>query len=116
MTKVKIYYNPKCGTSHKALVMIREAGIQPEIIEYLKTPLRREALVALLAQMAIPARQLLRDKGELYHVLGLDDPTLPEDALIDAMAKHPMLMNRPVVVTPKGARLCRPCELLQELL
>lgn len=113
---VVIYHNPDCGTSRNALGLIREAGIEPHVIEYLKTPPSREMLTSLLARMGIPARALLREKGTPYADLGLDDPALTDDQLLDAMVAHPILMNRPVVVTPLGARLCRPSETVLELL
>lgn len=113
---VTIYHNPRCGTSRNTLALIREAGIEPELIEYLQSPLSREALRGLLGAMAVPARELLRAKEALCSELGLDDPALDDEALIDAMAAHPILMNRPVVVTPLGARLCRPAELVLEIL
>nr|2MU0_A Chain A, Arsenate reductase [Brucella abortus 2308] len=113
---VTIYHNPVCGTSRKVLGMIREAGIEPHVIEYMKTPLPRDMLVELLRQMAISPRALLRAKEARYAELGLDDPALSDEVLIDAMISNPVLMNRPVVVTPKGVRLCRPAETVQELL
>lgn len=116
MSTITIYHNPACGTSRKTLAAIRESGAEPEVIEYLKTPLSREGLVSLLGKLSISARELLRDKGGLYEELGLNNKDISDDALIDAMAKHPSLMNRPVVVTAKGARLCRPYELVQDLL
>jgi arsenate reductase (glutaredoxin) len=113
---VTIYHNPNCGTSRNTLVMIREAGFEPEVIEYLKTPPGRTRLLKLIRAMAITPRELLRQKGTPYDELGLGDPKLGDDALIDAMVQHPILMNRPVVVTAKGTRLCRPAELVLELL
>jgi arsenate reductase len=113
---VTIYHNPDCGTSRNTLAMIRQAGIEPTIIEYLKTPPTRERLVELLKAMGITARQLLRDKGTPYKTLGLDDPALSEDSLIDHMLKEPILINRPIVVTEKGVRLCRPSEAVLDLL
>ncbi|AIJ85300.1 arsenate reductase (glutaredoxin) [Brucella melitensis] len=113
---VTIYHNPVCGTSRKVLGMIREAGIEPHVIEYMKTPLPRDMLVELLRQMAISPRALLRAKEARYAELGLDDPALSDEVLIDAMISNPVLMNRPVVVTPKGVRLCRPAETVQALL
>ncbi|GGE93792.1 arsenate reductase (glutaredoxin) [Stappia taiwanensis] len=113
---VTIYHNPDCGTSRNTLAMLRAAGERPEVIEYLKTPPSRERLVALLAAMAIPPRQLLRQKGTPYDALGLDDPSLTDDQLIDAMVAHPLLINRPIVETPRGTRLCRPSETVLELL
>jgi arsenate reductase len=113
---VTIYHNPKCGTSRNALAMIRQSGEEPVVIEYLKTPPGRARLVELLAAMSMPARELLREKGTPYAELGLDDPNLTEDQLIDAMMAHPILINRPIVETPKGVRLCRPSERVLEIL
>lgn len=113
---VTIYHNPDCGTSRNTLAMLRAAGETPEVIEYLKTPPSRERLVALLAAMAIPPRQLLRQKGTPYDALGLADLSLSDDQLIDAMMAHPLLINRPIVETPRGTRLCRPSETVVELL
>lgn len=107
---VTIYHNPDCGTSRNTLVMIRLSGEEPQIIEYLKTPPSRERLVELIEAMAISPRDLLRRKGTPYDDLGLDDAALEDDALIDAMMEHPILINRPIVVTEKGTRLCRPSE------
>lgn len=112
----KIYHNPNCGTSRNTLAIMRASGEEPEVIEYMKTPLSREQLVALLAALAVPARELVRAKGDLYDELGLADLALSNDALIDAMSEHPILMNRPVVVTERGTRLCRPSELVLDLL
>jgi len=112
----KIYHNPNCGTSRNTLAIMRASGEEPEVVEYMKTPLSREQLVALLAALAVPARELMRAKGDLYDELGLADLTLSNDALIDAMSEHPILMNRPVVVTERGTRLCRPSELVLDLL
>lgn len=112
----KIYHNPNCGTSRNTLAIMRASGEEPEVIEYMKTPLSREQLVALLAALAVPARELVRAKGDLYDELGLADLALSNDALIDAMSEHPILMNRPVVVTERGTRLCRPSELVLGLL
>jgi arsenate reductase len=113
---VTIYHNPGCGTSRNTLAMIRQGGTEPTVIEYLKTPPTRERLVELIKAMGITARQLLREKGTPYKALGLDDPGLSEDALIDHMLKEPILINRPIVVTEKGARLCRPSEAVLDLL
>ena len=113
---VTIYHNPKCGTSRNTLAMIRQSGEEPEIIEYLKTPPSREKLVELTAAMGIAPRDLLRRKGTPYDELGLDDPKWSDDQLIDFMVEHPILMNRPIVVTEKGAALCRPKEKVLELL
>ena len=113
---VTIYHNPECGTSRNTLAMIRQSGVEPTIIEYLKTPPTRERLVELIKAMDITARQLLREKGTPYKALGLDDPGLSEDALIDHMLKEPILINRPIVVSEKGVRLCRPSEAVLDLL
>jgi arsenate reductase len=113
---ITIYHNPACGTSRNTLGLIRNAGVEPRIIEYLKTPPSRAELVVLLKLMNIPARALLREKGTPYRELGLDDTTLGEDALIDAMIAHPILINRPIVVTPLGAKLCRPSEAVLDIL
>ncbi|GGF50014.1 arsenate reductase [Azorhizobium oxalatiphilum] len=113
---VVIYHNPACGTSRNVLAMIRDAGIAPRVVEYLKTPLTRDELAALIARMGVPVRAVLREKGTPYAELGLGDPALGDDALLDAMAAHPILMNRPIVVTPRGARLCRPKETVLDLL
>ena len=113
---ITIYHNPQCGTSRNTLAMIRQSGEEPEIIEYLKTPPSRERLKDLVALMGISPRALLREKGTPYAELGLGDTTLPDEALYDAMMAHPILINRPIVVSPKGARLCRPSELVLDLL
>ncbi len=113
---IVIYHNPACGTSRNTLAMIRQSGAEPEIIEYLKTPPSRERLKELVAAMGVPVRALLREKGTPYHDLGLSDPKWTDDELIDLMIAHPILINRPIVVTPKGARLCRPSELVLEIL
>ena len=113
---ITIYHNPSCGTSRNTLAMIREHGEEPQIVEYLKTPFSREQLVELIAAMGIPIRDLLRQKGTPYDELGLDDPKWTDDQLIDFMMAHPILINRPIVVTPKGVRLCRPSDLVLEIL
>ena len=113
---VTIYHNPACGTSRNVLAMIRQSGEEPEIIEYLKTPPTREKLQELIAAMAIPVRDLLRRKGTPYDELGLDDPALSDAELLDAMMAHPILINRPIVVTEKGVKLCRPSETVLEIL
>lgn len=112
----QIYHNPNCGTSRNTLAMMTASGEPPEIIEYLKTPPSRERLVELLAMMGIRPRDLLRRKGTPYEALGLDEPVLTDDQLIDAMLAEPILINRPIVVTRKGARLCRPSETVLDLL
>ncbi len=116
MSKVTIYHNPACGTSRNTLAMIRASGVEPEVIEYLKTPPSRERLVELISKMHISPHQLLREKGTPYAELGLDDSSLSEDVLIDAMMQHPILINRPIVVTAKGVKLCRPSELVLTIL
>jgi arsenate reductase len=113
---VVIYHNPDCGTSRNVLAMIRNSGVEPHIIEYLKCPPTRLLLTQLLARAGLTAREILREKGTPYHDLGLDDLSLSDDALLDAIAAHPILMNRPLVVTPKGVRLCRPSETVLDLL
>jgi len=113
---VTIYHNPACGTSRNTLDMIRQSGVEPIVIEYLKQPPGRERLVALLAAMGMPARALLREKGTPYSELGLADTKWSEDDILDAMLAHPILINRPIVETPKGTRLCRPSELVLTLL
>jgi arsenate reductase len=114
--KVTIYHNPACGTSRNTLAMIQASGVDLEVIEYLKTPPTRGCLLGLIAAMGIAPRDILREKGTPYIELGLDDLTLADSALIDAMLQHPMLINRPIVVTAKGVKLCRPSELVLELL
>ena len=113
---VTIYHNPACGTSRNTLAMIRQSGEEPEVIEYLKIPPSRARLIGLIAAMAIPARALLREKGTPYAELGLGDPKWRDDQLIDFMLAHPILINRPIVGTPKGVRLCRPSEAVLDLL
>jgi arsenate reductase len=113
---VTIYHNPSCGTSRNTLGMIRQSGEEPEVIEYLKTPPSRARLVELIKSMGISARDLLREKGTPYAELGLADPKWSDDELIDFMLAHPILINRPIVVTAKGVRLCRPSELVLDLL
>jgi arsenate reductase (glutaredoxin) len=111
-----IYHNPDCGTSRNTLAMIRNAGIEPHVIEYLKTPPARALLQQLVGRMGISVRALLREKGTPYAELGLGNGTLTDDQLLDAMMAHPILINRPIVVTPNGVRLCRPSELVLDLL
>jgi arsenate reductase len=113
---VTIYHNPACGTSRNTLAMIRASGVEPTVVEYLKTPPDRETLVDLLARMDMRPRDLLREKGTPYAALGLADPKWTDDDLIDVMLAHPILINRPIVVTDKGARLCRPSEMVLDLL
>lgn len=111
-----IYHNPACGTSRNTLAMIRNAGIEPHVIDYLKTPPNRALLLSLIARMAIPPRELLREKGTPFADLGLGDPALNDDQIIDAMIAHPILINRPIVVSPLGVKLCRPSEAVLDLL
>ena len=113
---VTIYHNPACGTSRNTLSMIRATGMEPTVIEYLKTPPSREELRDLVERMGIPLRDVLRRKGTPFEELGLADPSLSDDALLDAIDAHPILINRPIVVTDKGVRLCRPSETVLDLL
>jgi arsenate reductase len=113
---VIIYHNPDCGTSRNTLAMIRNAGIEPHVIEYLKTPPARALLVQLLARAGLPVRDALREKGAPFAELGLGDPALTDAQLLDAIEAHPILLNRPLVVSPKGVRLCRPSEAVLDLL
>ncbi|MCH4093311.1 MAG: arsenate reductase (glutaredoxin) [Acetobacter peroxydans] len=113
---ITLYHNPDCGTSRNVLALIRNSGEEPQIIEYLKTPPNRAELVDLIHRMDIPVRMLLREKGTPFHELGLDDPTLSNDTLIDAMMAHPILINRPIVITPLGVKLCRPSEAVLDIL
>lgn len=111
-----IYHNPNCGTSRNVLAMLRQAGEDPEVIEYLKNPPSRDVLQELLDMMGLKPRDILREKGTPYHELGLDDPKLSDEELLQAMMEHPILINRPIVVTDKGAALCRPSEAVMDLL
>ena len=113
---VIIYHNPACGTSRNTLALIRNAGIEPHVVEYLKTPPSRAKLVELIERMGIAPRALLRQKGTPFDELGLADESLGGDALVDAMMAHPILINRPIVVSPKGVKLCRPSEEVLDLL
>jgi arsenate reductase len=113
---ITIYHNPDCGTSRNTLALIRNSGVEPRIVEYIKTPISCEELASLLFLMHMTPRQLLREKGTPYHELGLDDPAKSDDEFLDAMMAHPILINRPIVVTPLGVRLCRPSELVLDLL
>ena len=113
---IVIYHNPECGTSRNVLAMIRNAGIEPHVIEYLKTPPARALLVQLIARSGMSSRDFVREKGTPYAELGLNDPGLPEDHLIDTMIAHPILINRPIVVSPLGVKLCRPSEAVLDLL
>ena len=116
MTDIIVYHNPECGTSRNVVGLIRNAGIEPHVIEYLKTPPSRPLLVQLIARAGITQRELLREKGTPYAELGLGDPSLSDEALIDAMMAHPILINRPLVVSPLGVKLCRPSEAVLDLL
>lgn len=111
-----IYHNPKCGTSRNTLEMIRKAGVEPTVIEYLKTPPSRDELVSLIERMGLPVRDVLRQKGTPYDELGLAEDKWSDDELIDFMMEHPILINRPIVVSEKGVRLCRPSETVLDLL
>jgi arsenate reductase (glutaredoxin) len=113
---VTIYHNPACGTSRNVLALIRNAGIEPTVIEYLKTPPDRSTLKSLIERMGIRPRQLLREKGTPYAELGLDSDRWTDDQLIDQMLAHPILINRPIVITPWGVKLCRPSEALLDIL
>lgn len=113
---ITIYHNPACGTSRNTLAMIRNSGAEPRVIEYLKTPPSRAELADLIARMGITPRQLLREKGTPYHELGLGDPKWTDAQLLDFMMAHPILINRPIVVTPLGVRLCRPSEVVLDIL
>lgn len=113
---VTIYHHPRCSNSRGALERIRAAGIEPQIVDYLASPPARAALAAMIAQAGLSVRDAMRSKEAVFAELGLDDPAIGDAALLDAIVAHPVLLNRPFVVTPKGARLCRPPELVQELL
>lgn len=116
MSKVTIYHNPQCGTSRNTLALIRNSGVEPEVVEYLKTPPSREKLAELIRKMGVGVRDVLRRKGTPYEELKLDDPTLTDDQLLDAMMEHPILINRPIVETELGTRLCRPSETVLDIL
>lgn len=116
MSEVTIYHNPACGTSRNTLALIRHGGIEPKIVEYLKTPPSREELKALVKAMGISVRDLLREKGTPYAELQLGDPKWSDEQLLDFIVQHPILMNRPIVVTPLGTKLCRPSEAVLEIL
>ena len=116
MADIIIYHNPDCGTSRNALAIIRNAGIEPHVVEYLKTPPSRELLEQMIARAGIAPRALLREKGAPFAELGLGDESLDDDALIDAMIAHPILINRPIVVSPLGVKLCRPSEEVLDLI
>lgn len=111
-----IYHNPRCGTSRTVLEHLNDAGMSPTVVEYLKTPPSRQALQSLIAQAGLNVRDAVRTKEALYQELGLDAPGVTDDQLLDAMIAHPILINRPFVVTPKGTRLCRPADLVREIL
>lgn len=113
---VIVYHNPQCGTSRNTLGLIRNAGIEPHIVEYLKTPPTRLLLRQLIARMGVSVRDVIREKGTPYHELGPADPALSDDQLLDAMMAHPILINRPIVITPLGVRLCRPSEAVIDIL
>jgi len=116
MTDIVIYHNPECGTSRNALAIIRNAGIEPHVVEYLKTPPSRALLESLIERAGISPRGLLREKGTPFAELGLDNPALTDAQLIDAMMEHPILINRPLVVSPLGVKLCRPSEEVLDLI
>jgi arsenate reductase len=116
MPDVAIYHNPECGTSRNVLALIRNAGVEPTIIEYLHTPPSRARLVDLIAKAGLKVREAVRVKGTPFHELGLDDPKVSDDRLLDAMLEHPVLINRPFVVTQWGVRLCRPSEMVLDIL
>ncbi len=116
MSDITIYHNPACGTSRNVLALIRNTGDEPTVVEYLKTPPDRATLTQLIAAMGVPVRDVLRQKGTPYDELGLGDPKWSDEQLIDFMEQHPILINRPIVVTPLGTRLCRPSEAVLDLL
>ena len=116
MSAITIYHNPECGTSRNTLALIRNSGVEPTVIHYLETPPSRDQLVALIAAMGMPVRELLRKNVPPYEALGLAEGSVSDEALIDAMLAHPILINRPIVVTPLGTRLCRPSELVLDIL
>ena len=116
MSDIIIYHNPACGTSRNALALIRNSGVEPHVVEYLKTPPSRALLVEMIGRAGMTPRALLREKGTPYAELGLDDGSLSDDALVDAMMEHPILINRPLVVTPLGVKLCRPSEAVLDIL
>lgn len=115
-TAITIFHNPACGTSRNTLALIRNSGVEPRVVEYLKTPPDRSLLVRLIDDMGLPVRSVLRQKGTPYDELKLDDATWTDDQLIDFISEHPVLMNRPIVVTPLGTRLCRPSEVVLDIL
>jgi arsenate reductase len=113
---IVIYHNPDCGTSRNTLAMIRNSGVEPHVVEYLKTPPTQALLAQLIDRMGVSVRLMLREKGTPFHELGLDDPALTDGQLLDAMMAHPILINRPIVVSPLGVKLCRPSEIVLDLL
>ncbi|SMP62217.1 arsenate reductase (glutaredoxin) [Noviherbaspirillum suwonense] len=113
---IRIYHNPNCGTSRNTLALIRNTGVEPQVIEYLKTPPSRDELKDMIAKAGLTVRQAIREKGTPYAELGLDNPALDDEALLDAMLAQPVLINRPFVVTPRGVRLCRPSEAVLDIL
>jgi arsenate reductase len=116
MSDTTIFHNPACGTSRNVLALIRNSGVEPTVVEYLKTPPSRDQLLTLLAQLGVAARAVLRKKGTPFEELGLGNPDLSDDALIDAIVAHPILLERPIVITPLGAKLCRPSEAVLDIL
>lgn len=116
MTEVTIYHNPECGTSRNTLAMIRNAGIEPTVVEYLRNPPSRSQLASMIAAAGLTVRQAMREKGAPFQELGLGNPALGDEQLLDAMMAHPILINRPFVITPLGTRLCRPSEVVLEIL
>jgi len=116
MSTITIYHNPACGTSRNVLALLRERGLEPQVIEYLKTPPGRETLAQLAAATGGSVRTILRTKAPPYEELGLADPTWSDDQLLDFMVQHPILLNRPIVVTPRGTRVCRPAEVVLDIL
>ena len=113
---ITIYHNPACGTSRNTLALIRASGVEPTVIEYLRSPPTRERLIELIKEMGVPVRDVIRRNVEPFEALGLAQPSLSDDQLIDAMVAHPILINRPIVVTDKGTKLCRPCEAILDLI
>jgi arsenate reductase len=116
MSRITIYHNPACGTSRNALALIRNSGEEPQVVEYLKTPPSRQTLLRLVAALGLPVREVLRRKGTPYDELRLDDPSWTDEQLIDLIEQHPILLNRPIVETPLGTRLCRPSEAVLDIL
>ncbi|MDM5130160.1 glutaredoxin-dependent arsenate reductase [Aeromonas piscicola] len=116
MSAITIYHNPECGTSRNTLALIRNSGVEPTVIHYLETPPSRDQLVALIAAMGMPVRELLRKNVPPYEALGLAEDSFSDDELVDAMLAHPILINRPIVITPLGTKLCRPSELVLDIL